>query len=211
MGSAGSGKGTQADLFVEQFGYHKVEAGAVFRKVAKVDSPLGRKVKEINDAGKHASDDLMKDLMKDYISSVSKEHALLIDGYPRTVGQKKDLEELLTKNGRDVNQILAVWIKVDRKEAQRRLLNRAQCTVCRTVFMNRDTKACPHCGGEVKPREYDKPEAIKHRLDFFTEKTVPAIKAYQAEDKLLKVNGMQEVAHVFKEIQKKLEPHLKEK
>jgi adenylate kinase len=204
VGSAGSGKGTQSDLLEEQLGYHKVEAGAVFRKVAKEDTPLGRKVKAINDAGEHASDELITELLKEYIDSVSDDEPVLIDGYPRTVGQKKMLGELLTSIKRDPENVLAIWIKVDREEAERRLLNRSQCSVCKTVFMNRNTDPCPHCGGEVKPRDYDQPEAIKHRLDFFEEKVIPAIEEYRSEDKLIEVNGMQEVVHVFDEIKAKL-------
>jgi len=84
-------------------------------------------------------------------------------------------------------------------------MNRAQCTVCKTVFMTRDITTCPHCGGEVKPRAYDQPDAIKERLDFFEEKVLPVIKEYKVEGKLIEVNGMQEVAHVFDEIKSKLE------
>ena len=210
MGSAGSGKGTQAGLLKEQLGYHIVEAGRILRNIMKEDTPLGKKVEAIINAGEHLTDEDVSEIMRDYIMSIAKEDALLIDGYPRTVGQKEMLEDILNKAGRDADSILAIYIEVDRAEVERRLLNRAQCTVCKTVFMNRETTTCPHCGGEVKPREYDKPEAIKHRLDFFQENILPVIKVFKKENKLLKINGMQEVAHVFKEIQDKLKPHLKE-
>lgn len=204
-GSAGSGKGTQSDLLEEQLGYHKVEAGAVFRKVAAEDSELGRKVKAINDAGKHASDELITELIADYVQSVPQEEPLLIDGYPRTTGQKQMLSDLLTNSQRDADNVIAIWIRVEREEAERRLLNRTQCSVCKTVFMTRDIETCPHCGGEVKPRAYDQPEAIKERLDFFEEEVKPVIEEYRSEGKLIEVNGMQEVAHVFDEIKTKLE------
>ncbi len=208
MGSAGSGKGTQSELLQEQLGYHVVEAGAIFRKTAQMDTPIGRKVKEINDSGGHASDELITELMTGYIKEVPKEEPLLIDGYPRTVGQADMLKDLLAQAERDPEQHLAVWIRVSRQEAERRLLNRSQCTVCKTIFMRRDIETCPHCNGEVKPRDYDRPEAIAKRLDFYEEQTMPMIDQYREQGRLLEINGEQEVAHVFEEIKKKLKESL---
>lgn len=210
MGSAGSGKGTQSALLEEQLGYHIVEAGAIFRLKSKEDSELGRKVKEIHDSGGHASDELITELMADYMKDIVSGEPLLIDGYPRTPGQAELLQGLLRDTGYDPDAFVAVWIKVDRAEAERRLLNRAQCTVCKTVYMSRDIMVCPHCNGEVKPRDYDKPEAIAKRLDFFENETMPAIKKYEQEQRLITVNGEQEVAHVFEELKEQLKPFLSE-
>jgi len=208
MGSAGSGKGTQGQLLEEQLGYEVVEAGAIFRKTAQMDTELGRKVKHINDSGGHADDDLITELMREHMKDISADQSLLIDGYPRTMGQAERLEGLLKDSGHNPDNIVAVWINVPREETERRLLNRSQCTVCKTVFMTRDVERCPHCNGEVKPRDYDKPEAIKKRLDFFDEKTKPVIEHYREQGKLIDVNGEQEVAHVFEEIKEKLKPFI---
>lgn len=208
MGSAGSGKGTQSALLEEQLGYHIVEAGAIFRQTAKLDTPLGKKVKEIHDSGGHADDALITELMHNYMKDLVSGEALLIDGYPRTAGQAERLPELLHSTGYDSETFVAIWIKVSREEAEKRLLNRSQCTVCKTVYMNRDLDRCPHCNGEVKPRAYDQPEAIAKRLDFFEEETMQAIKQYEHEERLIEVNGEQEVAHVFEELKTKLQPYL---
>ncbi len=209
MGSAGSGKGTQGQLLEEQLGYEIVEAGAIFRKTALMDTELGRKVKHINDSGGHADDELITELMREHMKDLSSETSLLIDGYPRTMGQADRLEALLKDSGHNPENIVAVWINVPREETERRLLNRSQCTVCKTVFMTREVTQCPHCNGEVKPRDYDKPEAIKKRLDFFDEKSKPVIEYYREQGKLIDVNGEQEVAHVFEEIKEKLKPYIK--
>lgn len=208
MGSAGSGKGTQSSLLEEQLGYHVVEAGAVFRKTAKLDTPLGKKVKEINDSGGHADDELITELLKEEVKTLSADEPLLIDGYPRTNGQADRLPDLLRESGHDPDQFVVLWIRVAREEAERRLMNRSQCSVCKTVFMTRDLTTCPHCNGEVLPREYDKPEAIKKRLDFFDTETKEAIDRYEEEGRLLVVDGQQEVAHVFEEIKNKLQPYM---
>ena len=203
VGSVGAGKGTQADLLVEQLGYLKVEAGEIFRQKAKEDSPLGRKVKEINDTGRYADDQLITELVDDYIKDVPARKGILLDGYPRTIGQAEMLSNLLQESGRDPENIIVIWIKVSREEAKRRLMNRSTCTVCKTVYMSRDVLTCLHCGGDVKPREYDKPEAIERRLEFFEQEVMPLIKYYQQKNKTLEINGEQEIAHVFDEIKEK--------
>ena len=204
MGSAGSGKGTQSSLIQEQMGYHVAEAGAILRAEGERGTDIGRKAMEIINAGKHLSDEMVTEIIKGYILRVPLQEDLLVDGYPRTLGQKDFLHEMLKQAGRDKANYVAVWIKVDRLEAERRLSNRAQCDVCKTVFMSKDSSVCPHCGGAVKPRDYDYPESIQKRLDFFAEKIMPVIESYRSEGKLIEVDGMQEVAHVFDHIKAKL-------
>jgi len=75
--------------------------------------------------------------------------------------------------------------------------------------MTREIMTCPHCGGAVRPRDYDMPEAIAKRLDFFEQKTLPVIEAYRQENKLIAVDGEQEVADVFEEIRKQLRPFMR--
>lgn len=209
LGSAGSGKGTQAELIKEQMGYKIVEAGKIFRAKGQEDSDLGREVKRIYESGEHAPDELITDIMRDFIKEVPVKDPLLIDGYPRTVGQAELLKKLLKEDGREPENVVVVWINVRREEVERRLLNRSQCTVCKTVFMQRENRKCPHCNGEVKPRAYDKPEAIKKRLDFFQDKVMNLIEMYKKKGKLVEINGEQEVVQVFKQIKNELEPLLK--
>ena len=49
VGIQGSGKGTQGKILAEQFGYKIFETGGELRAIAKEDSDLGRKVKEITE------------------------------------------------------------------------------------------------------------------------------------------------------------------
>jgi len=204
IGSAGSGKGTQAELIRDQLGYHVIEAGGIFRLKAKEDSEMGRRAKKIHESGEHAPDDFITDILKDYILSVSEDEPLLIDGYPRTLGQAKLLDEMIQSTGRSLDEMLVLWINVSREEVERRLLNRARCTVCRTIFMTRDIKVCPHCNGEVTSRVSDEPKAIHKRLDFFNEEVMPVIERYRKENKLIEINGDQEVVDVFNDIKKAL-------
>lgn len=200
LGAAGSGKGTQAALLQEHYGYEKVEAGAIVRAKAQEDSDLGRKLKSISDSGGHADDQMITDLVAEYIRRIPAEKPIVIDGYPRTQGQADLLRQLLDTAGRSQQSIFAVWINVGLKEAQRRLSLRAECQSCRAIYSSRDVKTCIKCGGVVQARKDDTPEAITKRLAFFVQSTMEAIEQYKAEGILAEINGEQDVDAVFADL-----------
>lgn len=197
MGSAGSGKGTQGERIVSTFGYVHVETGAIIRTKAQEDSPLGRKVKENDDKGLHAPDELITELLIDYLRGVDGSKPLLLDGYPRTLPQLKLLDHVLSVVGRDPKQARAMYLRVPTDVARQRLFNRAVCTTCKKVYPSREITLCEACGGEVKPRVYDTPEGINERLTFFAEHTMPVIEAYRNEGRLIEIDGQQPVDHVW--------------
>lgn len=202
MGSAGSGKGTQGERIVKEFGYAQVETGALIRAKAQEDSPLGRKVKENDDKGKHASDELMTELLIDYLRGVPADKPLLLDGYPRTLPQLTLLDHVLKTVGRDTQTARAVFINVSVETARRRLNNRAVCVKCKKVYASRDVTTCNNCGSEVKPRVYDTPEGINERLTFFPAHTMPVIEQYRQQGRLIEIDGEPGTEDVWAQLKK---------
>jgi len=84
LGPQGSGKGTQAKLLVDKFGYHFIEAGASLRVIAKEDTDLGRKVKQTIDGGNLVEPQLVTEVIADQLSKLDSRAKVIIDGYPRT-------------------------------------------------------------------------------------------------------------------------------
>lgn len=209
MGSAGSGKGTQAERLVEHFGYEWIETGNLIRAKAQEASPLGRRIKKNDDLGKHAPDTIITTLLIEYFSALEekpgmKDKPLLVDGFPRTRKQLDMLDEVLRYFDRDPQALKALWIHVPQDVARARLQNRALCVKCKKIFASRDVKECDRCGGEVKPRVYDTDKGIEERLHFYAEQTMPAIDAYRSQGRLIEINGHQAVDDVWKEIQEAL-------
>ncbi|MDA2935657.1 nucleoside monophosphate kinase [Patescibacteria group bacterium AH-259-L05] len=204
LGPAGSGKGTQADLLVKKYNLQKIEAGELVRAKAKEDSELGREVHEIHKSGRHLPDDIMLALMREAFQNIEPDKGILVDGYPRTLGQAKDLDKIMNSL-KIAEKRIAILIKVSDEEALRRLLNRSVCRQCKTVLIGRDKKICPRCGGEVVVRDYDTDEtAVRKRLQWFHEKVMPAIEFYQQRKMLIRVNGEQSIENVFEETVQKL-------
>lgn len=196
MGSAGSGKGTQGSSIASVFGYVHAETGALIRATARQNTDLGRRIKEADDKGKHASDELITELLVNYLASLPFGQPLLLDGYPRTMRQADMLQDVLRQVGRESSGLRAVWINVSPEVAKKRLLQRAVCSNCKKVFPSRDITVCDACNGTVAPRPYDNEEAIDERLAFFQTQTMPVLQRYRNEGVLIEIDGEQPVQAV---------------
>lgn len=210
MGLAGSGKGTQAERLVAEFGYTFIETGGLIRAKAKEDSPLGRRIKFNDDKGRHAPNTIITSLLIEALGRAEEQSGgagrkpLLIDGFPRTLGQAHMLNEVLTYFDRDPAQVKALWIRVRPEQARHRLLNRAVCSQCKKVYPTREITICTNCGGAVAPRVYDTPAGIEERLSFFAEHTMEAIEFYKSSGQLVEVNGEQDIDKVTSDIKQAL-------
>lgn len=204
LGVAGSGKGTQASLLEQHFGYKRVEAGAVVRMKANEDSDLGRQLKAINESGAHAPEHLMSALLRDFVKNIAVTEPLLMDGYPRSLGQSDDFVNLMRESGRSMDDVKVVWLNLTLEQAKRRLLNRSQCVDCRTIYENRDLKICPKCGGKVEVRRDDNPEAIERRFEYFLTETTGVLNRFRDEGRLVEIDGDEGVDEVFAQIKTKL-------
>lgn len=200
LGPAGSGKGTQAEFLLRKFGLQYVEAGDLVRSGAKKKTRFGRYLKRMHENGKHLPDEIIGHLIYGKFKRLKKNNGILIDGYPRTIGQARDLDKFFQEFFPKFSK-LAIYIKVSPKEAMRRLLNRAICLRCKKIFLTRDLKICPKCGMKIEIRDYDQDrKAIKKRLKWFREKVMPAIRFYQKQKILIEINGEQSVRNVFRDI-----------
>ncbi len=205
FGMQGSGKGTQARILAEKFAYKIFETGGQLRKLASEDSPLGQKVKEITTAGKLVPNEIVMEIVENFLQNLPENETAIFDGIPRSESQRASLEAEFAKVGR---RPLAVYISLTREEALTRLLGRKTCAGCGKIFGAKDNSAafekCPVCGGELKIRADDTAEAIETRLDVYEKETVPAIEKYREENRLVEIDGTQSVAEVTAAIAAKL-------
>ncbi|MFH0834384.1 MAG: nucleoside monophosphate kinase [Patescibacteria group bacterium] len=205
FGMQGSGKGTQARILAEKFGYTIFETGGQLRKLAAEDSPLGQKVKAITTAGKLVDNAIVMEIVANFLKNLPANEKAIFDGIPRSEAQRASLESEFTKVGRNP---VAVYIKISREEALTRLLGRKTCAGCGKIFGAKDgsdrLEKCPVCGGELKIRADDTAEAIATRLDVYEKETVPAIEKYRDENRLVEIDGTQSVDEVTAQIAEKI-------
>lgn len=182
FGIQGSGKGTQAKILSEKLQMEIFETGGELRKLSKQDSELGKKIKNLIDNGHMVSNEIVMEIVENFLKNVPTEQKVLFDGLPRKLIQKESFDALIDKVGR---QIVGLQIIIPEEKTINRLLKRA----------------------EIEKRADDTPEGIRNRIASFYEETIPVIEKYKAEGKLLEVNGDQEIDKVSTDILQTLTPY----
>src|ERR1043166_5598803 len=121
IGAPGAGKGTQARLLQERRAIPQISTGDIFREMKNADTPLAREVQETMASGQLISDDLTYKIVRDRTSNDDIKGTYLLDGYPRTAVQAKQLEELAKEQGKEIT---AIEIDVPQEELMNRLTGR---------------------------------------------------------------------------------------
>jgi adenylate kinase len=172
MGPPGAGKGTQAKVVADRLGIPAISTGDIFRANVSDQTPLGLEAKRYMDAGEYVPDEVTNAMVRDRIGEGDATGGFLLDGYPRTVAQVKELDEMLVAQGRALDAV--VVLTVDEDEVVGRLLKRA----------------------EVEGRADDTEEVVRHRQNVYNEQTAPLIEVYEERGVLHRVDGMGSVEEV---------------
>lgn len=171
LGPPNSGKGTQAAILAERLGVPAISTGDMLRAARAAGSELGRKVADIMDAGQLVDDDTMKEVVRERLAQGDTNGGYLLDGYPRTMRQVRDLEEILG-NTEGIDRVL--HIRVPDEELVRRALARG--------------------------REDDRRDVVEERLNVYKEKTEPLIGYYEKLGLLREVDGHRPIEEVASQL-----------
>ncbi len=210
LGSAGSGKSTQAELLKSSLHLAHIDIGAELRAVAAHDTELGRQVNEIiNVRHEFVPDEVVFAVLEDAIRSVPETVGLLVDGIPRRESQITKVLGLFQETGRSLNKV--IFIDVPEAVSVERISKRYACGQCkRTYILGKNlidsTKPCRYCGGQIAQRADDTVEGVRKRHHIFQEDTLPVVKYFESTGQLLSVNGDQETYKVFKQILEHVRP-----
>ena len=176
IGPPGAGKGTQAEVLASTFGIPAISTGDIFRANVKNQTELGLKVKAIMDAGEYVPDEITNAIVANRLAEADAEAGFLLDGYPRTPDQVRELDKVLAADGKALDVV--VQIVADTDEVVARLLKRAQ----------------------EQGRTDDTEEVIRHRMAVYAEQTAPLIDVYEARDLVVTVDGLGQVNEVTSRI-----------
>lgn len=166
VGPPGAGKGTQASRITTAYGIPDISTGDIFRANIKNETPLGKQVKAIVDAGDYVPDSLTNQLVADRLGEDDAKNGFLLDGYPRTLAQVDYLDELLAGKGQKLDAV--IQLTADQDEIVQRLTKRAH----------------------EQGRADDSEEAIRHRQQVYLRETSPLIDVYRERGLLVPVDGL---------------------
>ncbi len=113
FGPPGAGKGTQSKFLVQKFNLNQLSTGDLLRKEIKNNTDLGKKISSIINSGELVSDEIVGNLIEKFISDEKVKNNIIFDGYPRTLNQAKNLEELLKKNNQKIDIVLKLSVSLE--------------------------------------------------------------------------------------------------
>ena len=175
IGIQGSGKSTQGNLLSEKLKVPYLSTGHILRELSKEKTRLGRYIKETINAGVLVPDSRMIPIVEEYLTRPEYVGGYILDGFPRTVAQAKVFNGQIEK---------VIYLNVTDKEALWRLSYREE--------------------DEAADREDATLLAIRKRIELFHEYTEPVLEFYEKIDKLVEINGEQEIEKIHLEIMHKL-------
>jgi adenylate kinase len=209
FGIQGSGKGTLGKIIADKYGFEIFETGGQLRILAQEDSELGRKVKSIVEAGHLVPNEVVMDIIENFMNHLPPNKNVIFDGIPRKPEQSQTFDALMKKLGREFT---CIFINVPEEVAIKRLSSRRICGKCKKVFASNYTKdECESCGGILITRNDDNPESIKIRVKAYYDETSPVIEKYKSSGNLLVINGDQSIKDAGEEILKVVNDNIKNK
>ena len=172
FGPPGSGKGTQAKFLVEKRGMIQLSTGDMLRAAIKDGTELGQRVAPIMASGGLVTDEIVIALIEERMDEAERTGGAIFDGFPRTVAQAEALDAMLGGRGRSISRV--VRLVVDEAALLSRIAKRF----------------------ETDGRPDDNPESFKVRLAAYNAQTAPLLPYYEAQRKVVEVDGMRPVGEV---------------
>lgn len=205
MGLPGAGKGTQAEQIVEKYNIPHISTGDMFRAAMKNNTELGRKAKSFMDNGDLVPDEVTNGIVRERLSEDDAKDGFLLDGFPRTVEQAQELENILSDLGTELDAVIN--IDVEKDVLMKRLTGRWICRTCGKTYheIYNPPKVAGKCdldGGELYQRDDDKKETVEKRLNVNMKQTKPLLDFYSEKGKLHNINGEQDIKDVFVDVEK---------
>ncbi len=189
-------------MLAERLGVPIVATGDMLRDVARTETDLGHRVREMQEAGQLVPDEILAEVVKNRTGQINCCGGYILDGFPRTLPQARMLEQVAQSQG---YPILVIKIDVDRDQLYKRLAGRRTCSACGAIYdmdflPSKQEGVCDLDGQALFTRSDDNEEAIRQRLALYDEKTRPLLDYYGESGRLIKIDGTGTPEEVFDRI-----------
>lgn len=197
LGAPGAGKGTQAEVISKELNIPTISTGNMLRAAVKAGTEYGLKAKAAMEAGDLVSDDIVIGILKDRINEPDAQNGFILDGFPRTVPQAEALDAMGVK----IDKVVEIYVPDE--TIKQRVSGRRVCLDCGATYHvdfkpSKTEGICDVCGKELVIRKDDQPETVISRLKTYHEQTAPLKGYYEAQGKLVTVEGQENVADTSK-------------
>ena len=126
--------------------------------------------------GKFVDDEIVNKLLENVIFDPNKMNKLIFDGYPRTINQAKNLDNLLNKSNQKIDFIFFLNVKKDSiiKRIEKRKI--------------------------LEKRSDDDSETILKRYDTYMDVTKPVLDFYSKKENYHEIDGSLEIDNISQKI-----------
>lgn len=172
IGPPGAGKGTQSQRIVENLNIPHLSTGDMLRQARQDDTKLGQLAAGYLQAGTLVPDPVIVQLVAERLERDACRQGCLLDGFPRTLGQARALDEYLSLRGLRLDATLEIHVPDD--VLLKRLASRG--------------------------RGDDKIQTIEQRFRDFQAVTRPILAYYEKQGLLHRIDGVGTPDEVFERI-----------
>ncbi|MBQ7344730.1 MAG: adenylate kinase [Oscillospiraceae bacterium] len=185
LGAPGAGKGTQAELLVQQLSIPAISTGNMLREAMANGTELGKQVKTYMDGGLLVPDELVLGIVAERVAQPDCDHGFILDGVPRTLAQA----EVLDAKGVRIDHVVSIEIDdavIEGRMTGRRVCGKCGCSYHIVANPSKTEGICDQCGGDLVIRKDDAPETVRRRLEVYHEST-EVLKDYYAKAGKLRI------------------------
>lgn len=176
----------------ERLGLVHLSTGELFRQEISRRSPLGKRVSRYVHQGLLVPDALVVTVMTHQLSRARLARGLVLDGFPRTVGQAQGLDRFLRRCRQPLEA--AVYLACSSAVLITRLGGRQVCSACGAIYHVRNMPptrrgVCDRCRGTLVVRKDDRAATIRKRLEVDRTQARPLLDYYARHRLLHQLNG----------------------
>ena len=176
FGPPGAGKGTQSKYLVKKINGYQISTGDMLRDEIAKNTEIGNKItKDMND-GIFISDEIVNNLIKEVVFDNQKKGKLIFDGYPRSLSQAKNLDELIKDSNQKIDFIF--FLNVNKETIIERVKKRK-------ILENRTD---------------DNLETILKRYDAYMKTTQPVLEFYSKNANFYEIDGSMKIDEITAKI-----------
>ena len=214
LGAPGSGKGTVGKIIAEELNLAHISTGDIFREQIKNKTELGKKLEEYTSKGLLVPDELTIQILEKRLEQDDLQNGAILDGFPRTENQAKQLDKLLEKKNAKVDK--AIYLNVPDEDIIERISNRRICgnKECKEVYSldfqpPKVENICDKCGSKLTQREDDKEEVVKQRLVVYHKNAQEILNYYDKKEVLYTAEVNKKNKKTSKDVAKELVEYFK--
>ena len=194
MGAPSCGKGVQARLLEQNFGFAHISTGQILRDFTNQKNKKSDKINNIIKKGEFVKDSVMNKIVQQKLKSIENKDYVL-DGFPRTIKQAKFL---IKHNLPDV----VIFLHTDKDVAIERMSNRVICPKCKKSYSKKDLNEliCDEDKTPLITRDDDDLSLYLRRFEIFDKENKPILKLFEKEGILEVVSNNGDVNETFTKI-----------